>query len=140
MQLDLLKIRDTFNPDCETKVCSKCGLNLPLTSFSPHGGGNYLRTECKKCAQKLSKERKLLRDTTPPPPKDYKCPICLKSEEECAGRGNKKNGAWVLDHNHETGKFRGYLCHDCNRGLGNFGDSVDTMKLAIDYLLKNGVK
>jgi len=135
-QLNLFETEFTFNPECETKVCSKCNLELPLTSFSRHSGANYLRTECKKCSQKLSKERKHLRDTTPPPPKNYKCPICSRSEEECKGRGNKKNGAWVLDHDHENGKFRGYLCHDCNRGLGNFSDNIETLKLAIKYLSK----
>jgi len=135
-QLNLFETEFTFNPECETKVCSKCNLELPLTSFSRHSGANYLRTECKKCSQKLSKERKHLRDTTAPPPKNHKCPICSRSEEECKGRGNKKNGSWVLDHDHENGKFRGYLCHDCNRGLGNFGDSIETLKLAIKYLSK----
>lgn len=32
------------------------------------------------------------------------------------------------------GKFRGMLCNHCNRGLGNFKDSIDNLELAIKYL------
>ena len=32
----------------ETKICSKCKKELPLTSFYSRGGGRY-RSECKEC-------------------------------------------------------------------------------------------
>jgi hypothetical protein len=37
------------------------------------------------------------------------------------------------DHDHVTGKFRGWLCQCCNLGLGAFKDSVEKMRLAIAY-------
>jgi len=40
-----------------------------------------------------------------------------------------------IDHNHETGKFRGLLCYNCNAGLGNFRDNIDSLKNAINYLM-----
>jgi len=39
-----------------------------------------------------------------------------------------------MDHDHETGKFRGMLCHHCNRGLGNFKDKIENLEKAIEYL------
>ena len=39
-----------------------------------------------------------------------------------------------VDHCHDSGKVRGALCHNCNRGLGLFKDSVIKLKSAISYL------
>ena len=44
------------------------------------------------------------------------------------------NGPWVLDHDHDAGTFRGWLCHKCNRSLGGFDDNLQSLKRAIDYL------
>lgn len=35
-----------------------------------------------------------------------------------------------LDHSHQTGKFRAWLCHNCNTGLGHFRDDPDLLKKA----------
>ncbi|MFK4534276.1 hypothetical protein ABIA00_002459 [Bradyrhizobium ottawaense] len=59
----------------------------------------------------------------PPPPSDNKCAIChVEAERLC------------LDHDHKTGKFRGYLCHNCNMGLGKLGDSVEAIRRVLAYL------
>lgn len=39
-----------------------------------------------------------------------------------------------LDHDHKTGKPRGLLCHNCNRGLGLFRDSEELLESARKYL------
>lgn len=57
---------------------------------------------------------------------DCKCAIC--------GSTNHKGSNWHIDHNHETGMFRGILCHHCNRGMGYLQDSVDILQNAIAYL------
>jgi len=119
------------------KVCSKCDVLLPLTAYSYHSGGNYLRPECRKCNNELSKVRQALRDKHGMPEGDYVCPICLYDEEAVKGKGNTKNGSWVLDHCHTTEAFRGWLCHKCNRSLGGFDDKVDTLERAIKYLKGN---
>jgi Recombination endonuclease VII len=39
-----------------------------------------------------------------------------------------------LDHDHETGKIRQFLCTRCNLGIGNFHDNVEMLQAAIDYI------
>lgn len=42
-----------------------------------------------------------------------------------------------IDHNHDTGKVRGLLCNNCNRGIGHLKENIDTMLRLIDYLKRN---
>ncbi len=39
-----------------------------------------------------------------------------------------------VDHCHTTGKVRGLLCINCNRGLGAFRDNIQNMEKALEYL------
>jgi len=57
------------------------------------------------------------------------CAICLihiDSQNKCS---------FHVDHCHKTGKIRGLLCDKCNRGLGNFRDSQEFLKKAMQYLV-----
>lgn len=44
------------------------------------------------------------------------------------------------DHCHKSGAVRELLCFKCNVGLGNFGDNLELMKTAMDYLVKHAPK
>ena len=123
-----------------TKTCIKCNKELPLSCFLKRGGENYLRTECKECTRTLAKRRKQLRDKYGLPHEGYTCPICGRRESECKGEGSKRASSWVIDHCHETDVFRGWLCHKCNRGIGAFGDNVEGLQKAINYLKKDNIK
>ena len=39
-----------------------------------------------------------------------------------------------FDHDSTTDKFRGWICNNCNAGMGNLGDTVEGLQKAIDYL------
>jgi len=42
-----------------------------------------------------------------------------------------------IDHDHETGRIRGILCHSCNLMLGHADENIDKLKKAIFYLERN---
>jgi hypothetical protein len=54
-------------------------------------------------------------------------------ECECCG-GPPGRRALALDHDHTTGKFRGWLCTNCNTGIGKLGDSLVGVLRAVRYL------
>lgn len=60
---------------------------------------------------------------------EHKCAICRC--EEPKGNGNVH---FHVDHCHSTGKVRGLLCSSCNTALGNFKDSTELMRKAIEYI------
>lgn len=57
---------------------------------------------------------------------------CLLCEREENGR------LLAVDHNHNTDKVRGLLCGSCNRALGLFGDRLDVLEKAVDYIKAHG--
>jgi hypothetical protein len=52
---------------------------------------------------------------------------------ECCGSSPNKRSL-NLDHDHVTGLFRGWLCDNCNTGIGRLGDSINGLLRAIKYL------
>jgi Recombination endonuclease VII len=56
-----------------------------------------------------------------------KCAICERHQSELTKRLH-------VDHNHNTGKTRGLLCHYCNTALGSFKEDITLLNKAIEYL------
>jgi predicted nucleic acid-binding Zn ribbon protein len=52
--------------------------------------------------------------------------------QECTICGGTDNV--VIDHCHAAIRFRGFLCSNCNTGIGMFGDDIERLKRAIAYL------
>lgn len=44
----------------------------------------------------------------------------------------------VVDHDHDTGRVRSLLCHNCNRALGLLKDSPEVVSRAHQYLTVHG--
>lgn len=64
-----------------------------------------------------------------------------KKKEKLAGRKKPEQcevcgafGQICFDHDHITGKFRGWICWRCNVVLGHIKDSKDLLNKLIDYL------
>lgn len=66
---------------------------------------------------------------------DEKCAICRIDYEDAHERYGK---IFAVDHCHSTGKVRALLCVKCNNGLGAFEDNPDWMRLAAEYVEKEG--
>lgn len=62
---------------------------------------------------------------------DGKCAICKSTGFQLC---QNQRQLIVIDHCHSSGKVRGLLCHNCNRALGLFKDSVSNLQNAILYL------
>lgn len=52
----------------------------------------------------------------------------------CAVCGKSSDKILHVDHDHNTGKVRGLLCHNCNTGIGHLGDDPARLRAAIKYL------
>jgi len=105
-----------------TKVCTVCKKEKPLTAFTrdkQKPDGFY--PHCKVCNNLNARNRRQLRQLHKEP-EDSRC--------ECCGEVKKL----VLDHDHDTQAFRGWLCGDCNMSIGKLGDNTKGVLKALDYL------
>ena len=130
----------------ESKICTKCKIEKSknLIEFPPHNKKiDGLDSWCRKCRASYRSEinrgkfrSQLTDDKVRELKKQINCDICEK--EDIGGSKNNKYlgkiNSLVMDHNHETGKFRGMLCNHCNRGLGHFLEDVSILEKAILYL------
>lgn len=142
-----------------SKRCPHCGKVKHTTEFTRQKS-NYgkwgFSSWCKECDNKRSKEYRI---NNPEKRKrlyrkhnlkskygltiedieimlknqNYKCAICGK-EIFLHGASMDNNKIARVDHNHETGKVRGLLCNDCNRGIGLLKDNPLFLANAIKYL------
>jgi len=103
------------------KECPSCDRVLPLDSFGKNRSKrDKLGVNCKECERNNSK---LLKELRKKHPNAQKC--------QCCGRTDRR---MILDHDHKTKKFRGWLCGHCNTAIGFMDDDVSQLKKAILYL------
>lgn len=65
------------------------------------------------------------------------CAVCETALPDLMAYENRRR-LYAIDHNHETGAFRGILCLNCNTLLGMAKDSTKVLQKAIDYLNQKG--
>ena len=135
MQLELFK-KLSFQPYEGGLECNDCEIVQPFENFQQVPSGEIKR-KCKSCARKQKNVVDYLRTLHTYPDKNYLCPICQRDLKEISRKGQKKLQSWVLDHCHKTETFRGWLCGNCNTGLGAFKDSLERINKAKIYLERN---
>jgi len=114
----------------KSKECRKCHDEKPLTEFAVNANGLGGRVSwCKPCMADNIRCLRITRREADAYPLNAVCAIC--------GGVNKNGKHLSLDHDHATGKFRGWLCSHCNSGLGWFKDNASIMAKAIEYLNRN---
>jgi hypothetical protein len=60
---------------------------------------------------------------------ENRCGICQSTE-----KSSPRFKLWCVDHDEETGRIRGLLCHNCNAGIGLFKHNIERLEQAIQYL------
>lgn len=130
---ELLVYDATHKQDVKTKKCTQCKEQLPLDRFGRDSGANYLRGKCRSCEKQNAKgTTELRKQYAPPNNPDYACPICLSTAQNLIDKGYKPK--WCLDHDHESGEFRGYICNLCNTGISNLKENIEVLRRATIYL------
>jgi len=66
-----------------------------------------------------------------PPPTRPEPKFC----ENCGNLPGGRGGKMHLDRDKVTGKFRGWLCFNCNTSIGKLGDNIAGLLRALGYLL-----
>lgn len=132
MQLSLFEEPVVSNLNPELRLCKKCGEEKDIELFhipyyKSDGSPSHSHT-CKACKRHFSSTVKSLKKINPKPV-DSRC--------ECCG---DYTVSLVLDHNHKTNEFRGWLCTNCNQALGKLKEDVDTILKAAEYIRERSSK
>ena len=119
----------------ETKECIGCGTEYPVTTeffrFEEHNSqfGSY-RNDCHSCETHYSRGRYKALKGIKSQPLGTPCALC--------GRSDRK---LVRDHDHQTLRFRGHICQNCNRVIAwienlfeIYANPFDVFQRVITYL------
>lgn len=130
-------------------ACRECAKEQARLNREKHGPD--VMREKKKRAEKRSRERKKTDESYRLARIRASIRLSCKllkvagSHEEIAMMYDFTTRCWIcdripqrrrlhVDHCHKTNRFRGFLCSDCNTGLGQFKDDCRLLENAIKYL------
>jgi hypothetical protein len=115
------------------RTCTRCGLAKPVDEFSPSTfAKSGYQSYCRQCGLVISRISKGVH----PADADRVCPDGQRCEI-CDGDGG--NRGLFFDHDHATGRFRGWLCHHCNAAIGHLGDDPARLRSAAAYVERSSV-
>lgn len=127
------------------KMCATCR----TTQVSENFGSDSARKdgknrECRKCAAKRTQEWRKKHGNQRAKHLQAKYKLSLEQYEILLAK--QGGGCWIcgdipkegkhldVDHDHQSRKVRGLLCHRCNKGLGGFRDRLDLLNRAFGYI------
>lgn len=135
------------------KLCTGCKTPLPTTAFYKRDNGK-LSSKCRTCLasdskETISREKRKERNRR----KNLKRygisveqydALLAKQNGGCAICGAKEPGRkaakyFSVDHEHDSGKVRGLLCHSCNLAIGHLKDRPELCRNAAQYLEANNL-
>lgn len=150
------------------KDCPQCERRLPVDAFGlrkSHGSAKW-RSRCRECEaanSRLRNKNAQRRHSKDPGsaslsalrgyakelgipwaevveryPTDNRCEVCRRTPEEASPGGRFTRLS--LDHCHVTGELRGFLCGQCNLGLGQLGDTLQRLQAAVRYLKRSAAE
>jgi len=120
----------------KTKKCIYCNKERPLNQYWKHPTRyDGLDGRCKPCIKERTNILKEIKKNAPPAPNE--CEICGSAPGSIE---NYKKFALCCDHNPITNEFRGWLCQNCNKGLGILGDDFKSISKAFNYLKRHELK
>ena len=134
--IDVRKTGDGFSK----KICNVCHKLKKTTEFAKNQNAknnrSVRRPSCKDCRVEMegvgvSRADKLKWLKKKPVNEPFECPIC--SKRTIAGITSKV----VLEHDHRSGRVRGWVCDSCNTGIGRFKDDKKLLKRAINFIESN---
>lgn len=124
------------------RICFTCRRRLPRDEkhFGRRPGtSDGLKATCRECSYKAS-SRSMLKSRYGITQSDFDsmfsrqngcCAVCQRPFEFM--RSVKASSPHV-DHDHNTGKVRGLLCHHCNVLIGHAEEKIERLSAAIKYL------
>lgn len=126
---------ESVEEDVRHKACKVCGDVHPVTedyfpvAYTHASGTKHLTGVCYACTKQGAQTRSRLKKIHR---KDYpdKCACCGRPESDT------KRG-FHLDHCYQTQTFRGWICEQCNRGIGNLGDNIEGLEKALEYMKRH---
>ena len=129
------------------KRCTKCGEEKPYSEFHfEKRSSDGVVSRCKDCTRAYGKQWRQAKGNMYHRTQRYGITPAEYHEMldeqlgrcACCGSSNpKRKAGFVVDHDHSTGLVRGLLCHSCNIGIGQLGDSISGLTNAVDYLRRH---
>lgn len=132
------------------KKCIKCNVEKSLDNFNfRNKEKNYRHSSCKQCSSAYARDRWTnningTRDKGRKSNREYNYRARYNAPEEVIQKlienpvGNCEicgtETQLFVDHCHNTNKYRGLICRNCNLMLGYAKDNINTLLSGVQYL------